>query len=89
MENLRDFLQILGQEFQVIEVDQEVSLEYEVAKTLKDNPKDVVIFNNIAGCDKRIISGICNTREKIARALNVNVPDIGSRIIKAMENPCK
>ncbi len=39
MENLRDFLQILGQEFQVIEVDQEVSLEYEVAKTLKDNPK--------------------------------------------------
>lgn len=87
MENLRDFLQVLGQEFQVIEVDQEVSLEYEVAKTLKDNPKDVVIFNNIEGCDKRIISGICNTREKIARALNVNVPDIGSRIIKAMENP--
>lgn len=87
MENLRDFLQVLRREFQVIEVDQEVSLEYEVAKTLKNNPRDVVIFNNIAGCDKRIISGLCNTREKIARALNVNVPDIGSRIIKAMENP--
>lgn len=87
MENLRDFLQVLGREFQVIEVDQGVSLEYEVAKTLKNNPRDVVIFNNIVGCDKRIISGLCNTREKIARALNVNVPDIGSRIIKAMENP--
>ena len=65
MENLRDFLQILGQEFQVIEVDQEVSLEYEVAKTLKDNPKDVVIFNNIAGCDKRIISGIATLERRL------------------------
>ncbi len=87
MDSLKDFLQVLEQEFQVIEVDQEVSLEYEVAKILKDNPKDLIIFNNIAGSDKRVISGICNTREKIARSLDVKVPEIGSRIINAMENP--
>lgn len=87
MENLRNFLQVLEQEFQVTEVDQEVSREYEVAKTLKNNPKDVVIFKNIESSDKRIISGICNTREKIARALDVKVPEISSRIINAMENP--
>ncbi len=74
MENLRNFLQVLEQEFQVTEVDQEVSREYEIAKTLKNNPKDVVIFKNIADTNKRIISGICNTREKIARALDVKVP---------------
>ncbi len=87
MENLRDFLPVLEEEFWVVEVDQEVSKEYEIAKILKDNPKDVVIFKNIAGSDKRIISGICNTREKIARSLNVKVPEIIGRIIKAMENP--
>lgn len=87
MENLRDFLKILEEEFRVIRVDQEISAEYEVAKTLKSNPKDVVMFNNIKGNDKSIISGICNSREKIARALNVEVPQISDRIIKAMENP--
>lgn len=87
MENLRDFLKILEEEFRVIRVDQEISTEYEVAKTLKSNPKDVVMFNNIKGNDKSIISGICNSREKIARALNVEVPQISDRIIKAMENP--
>ncbi|HEY0196429.1 MAG TPA: UbiD family decarboxylase [Methanobacterium sp.] len=87
MENLRNFLQVLEQEFQVTEVDQEVSREYEIAKTLKNNPKDVVIFKNIADTNKRIISGICNTREKIARALDVKVPEISNRIINAMENP--
>lgn len=87
MENLRDFLQILEREFQVTEVEQEVSKEYEVARILRDNPKDLVILNNIKGYDKRIISGICNSREKIARALNVEVPEISGRIIKGMENP--
>lgn len=87
MENLRNFLKILEEEYDVIKVDQEVSREYEVAKILKNNPQDLIIFENILNSDKRIISGICNTREKIARALNVKVPEISNRIIKAMENP--
>ena len=87
MENLRDFLKKLEKEYGVIKVDQEVSREYEVAKILKNNPQDLIIFENILNTDKRIISGICNTREKIARALNVKVPEISNRIIKAMENP--
>lgn len=87
MENLRDFLKILEEEFRVIKVYQELSTEYEIAKTLKNNPQDVIIFDNIIGTDKNIISGICNSREKIARALNVEVPQITNRIIQAMENP--
>jgi len=87
METLRDFLKILDDEFRVIKVYQELSTEYEIAKIIKDNPQDVLIFDNIMGNDKSIISGICNSREKIARAINVEVPQISNRIIKAMENP--
>jgi UbiD family decarboxylase len=36
-----------------------------------------------------IISGICNTREKIARSISSTVPEIISRIIQATENPTK
>jgi 2,5-furandicarboxylate decarboxylase 1 len=35
----------------------------------------------------RIISGICNTREKIALSLGVKVPEITKRIMEATNNP--
>jgi UbiD family decarboxylase len=87
MDNLRDFLTELENEYKVIEVDEEISLKYQVAQILRNNPHDVVLINNITESNKKIISGICNSREKIARALNVKVPEISGRIIKAMENP--
>ncbi|HTX61553.1 MAG TPA: UbiD family decarboxylase [Methanobacterium sp.] len=87
MDSLRDFLNELENKYPVLEVDQETSLEYQVAKILRSNPHEIIIFKNIAENDKRIISGICNSREKIARSLNVEVPEISSRIIEAMENP--
>ena len=87
MDNLRDFLTEMENEYKVIEVDEEISLEYRVAQILRNNPHDTVLINNITESNKKIISGICNSREKIARALNVEVPEISGRIIKAMENP--
>ena len=37
--------------------------------------------------DIPVISGICNTRDKIARALNTDVAGITHRIIQGMETP--
>lgn len=87
MDNLRNFLKALENEYKVERVDEETSLEFQVAQTLRNNPHEVVLINNIRGNDKRIISGICNSREKIARALGVKVPEISSKIIGALENP--
>jgi len=84
---MREFLEILENEFKVVTIEEEISTKYEASKILKEHDKDVIIFENIKKSDIRIISGICNTREKIARALSINVPGISSRIIEAMENP--
>jgi UbiD family decarboxylase len=84
---MREFLKVLENEFKVEKIEEEVSTKYEASKLIKDHDKDVVIFENIKENDMRIISGICNTREKIARALSINVHDISGRIIEAMENP--
>ena len=54
---------------------------------MKDHPRDVLIFNNLKESKMRIISGICNTREKIAKSISVTVPEITSRIIEATEKP--
>jgi 2,5-furandicarboxylate decarboxylase 1 len=87
MADLREFINVLEKEFGIVTIEKGVSSEYEITELLKDHCRDLVIFKNIKNRDKRVISGICNTREKIARALSVNVPEISNRIINAMENP--
>ncbi len=84
---MREFLKILENEFKVIKIEDEVSTKYEVAKVLREHPKDTVIFENVKDYNMKIISGICNTRDKIARGISVTVPEITKSIMKATENP--
>lgn len=87
MKDFREFLNILEDKFGIIRVEKEVSTEYEISKIIKGHSKDLIIFENVKNNNKPVISGICNSREKIAIALDVNIPEISSRIIKAMKNP--
>ena len=84
---MKEFLKVLENDFKVINIEEEVSTKYEVTKILKQYNKEVVIFENIKESDMGIISGICNTREKIANSISVTVPQITSRIVEATENP--
>ena len=86
---MREFLKTLENDFTVITIDEQISTKYEVSKILKEHNNEVVIFNNIKESDMGIISGICNTREKIASSISATVPEITSRIIQATENPTK
>lgn len=71
----------------IIEIDDEVSTEYEITSILKKHPHDTLIFTNIRGCDMNIVSGICNTRDKIARSIGTSVDKITENIIDATNNP--
>ena len=73
----------------IIEIADELSSEYEVSKVLRQYPKDTVIIKNVKGYDIPIITGICNTREKIAKSINCEVSEITEKIIEAMEKPIK
>ncbi|MBQ6628991.1 MAG: UbiD family decarboxylase [Methanobrevibacter sp.] len=73
----------------IIEITDELSDEFEVAKVLRQYPKDTVIVKNVKGFDMPVISGICNTREKIAKSINCEVSEITEKIIEAMEKPVK
>ena len=68
---MREFLEVLESEFKVLKIEDEISTEYEASKILKEHDKDVIIFENVKKSDIRIISGLCNTREKIAHALSI------------------
>lgn len=84
---MKKFLEVLENDFKIVEIDKEISTKYEVSRILKEYDREVVIFNNIKESDMGIISGICNTREKIARSISSTVPKITSRIIDATDNP--
>ena len=73
----------------VIEITEELSDEFEVAKVLREYPKDTVIVKNVKGFGMPVISGICNTRDKIAKSINCEVSEITQKIIEAMEKPIK
>jgi len=73
----------------VIEITEELSSEFEVSRVLRNYPKDTVIIKNVKGFDIPIISGICNTREKIAESINCEVSEITEKIIEATDNPIK
>ena len=73
----------------MIEITEELSSEYEVSRVLRNYPKDTVIINNVKGFDMPVISGICNTRAKIAESINCEVSEITEKIIEASDNPIK
>lgn len=73
----------------IIEITDEVSTEYEITSILKKHPHDTLVFSNVKGSDINIISGICNTREKIANSINTSVDKITENIINATSNPTK
>jgi len=73
----------------IIEITEELSSEFEVSKVLREYPKDTVIIRNVKGYDMPVISGICNTRDKIAKSINCEVSEITEKIIEAMEKPIK
>ncbi|MDO8869456.1 MAG: UbiD family decarboxylase [Methanobacteriaceae archaeon] len=84
---MKEFLKIIEKDFGVVRIDNEVSSVFEAAKILREHPKEAVILENVKESDIPVISGICNTRDKIARALNTDVAGITHRIIQGMETP--
>ncbi|RAP48426.1 MAG: hypothetical protein BZ136_04950 [Methanosphaera sp. rholeuAM74] len=72
---------------EIIEITDEVSTEYEITSILKKHPTETLVFTNIKQSDMNIISGICNTREKIAKSIDTTVDKITQNIIEATNNP--
>ena len=84
---MREFLKNLEKDYNALKIDEEVSVNLEAAEFMKKNPKDTIVMENIRESDIKVVSGLCNTREKIARALNTDIPGITQRIMEAISNP--
>jgi UbiD family decarboxylase len=84
---MREFLKTLEGDSRVLEIEEEVSTYLQVCAIMRKYPKEALIFQNIRETEMMIVSGICNSREKIARAMGVDVSGITQRILEATKNP--
>lgn len=80
---MQDFIKNL----EIRRITDEIDTKYEATQILRKYPKETVILENLKGYDMPIISGICNTREKIGLSIQTPVSSITQKIIDAMESP--
>lgn len=84
---LRDFLATLKEKGQLIEIDKEVSPEYEIANIIYSLDEQPVIFNNVKGYNYKIFAGITSNRDSIATGLGTTKEGLLPKLVEALQHP--
>lgn len=85
---MRDFLLELERTGDVAHVKREVSTVHEIAAVASKLDGRPVLFENVRESrDYRVATGICGTRDHLARALGVKEDRLLARILEGIENP--
>ncbi len=85
--NLREFLNKLEQEKELIRIKKEVSHKYEIANVMNALQEKPVIFENVAGFDFPVFGGITSNRDIIAKALGTTKEALLLRLVDSLRNP--
>jgi UbiD family decarboxylase len=88
MLDLRGFVNDLEKGDEVVHIEEEVSVKYEVSAVLEAfNGEKAVIFDKVAGFPVKIVGGVCGTRSRIYKALKVNQAEFYMRLQHAISHP--
>ena len=86
--SMRDFLAELDGSRDLIHIRKEVSTLYEVAAVLSRLDGKSLLFENVREAkDYRIASGVCGTRELLARAVGIEPGGLLPRVLDSIEDP--
>jgi len=89
LSSLKSFLKKLDDLGKLHKVKEEVSVEFQAARIIKNFDGEAVLFENVKGFSNKIVSGICGSREKICLALEVSKENLHKKILDALNNPKK
>ncbi|OKY79154.1 MAG: 3-polyprenyl-4-hydroxybenzoate decarboxylase UbiD [Candidatus Methanohalarchaeum thermophilum] len=79
---MRSFLENIDK----IRIKNEVSTEYEIA-ALSKKTKKALVFEDVKGFDKKVVTNLASTRKKVAKAIGCKVKEIPSKIQNGIEDP--
>lgn len=88
MSELREFMDELDANGDLVYVKEPFSVEYEIAAALKSfDTKKTLIFEKVKEYENRVVGGVCSTRSKILDALKVEPENLYKKLQEAVRNP--
>jgi len=85
--NLREFLNNLEQNGELVRITKEVSHQYEVANIMNTLRETPAIFENVKGFDFPVFGGITSNRDVIAKALNTTKEGLLLKLVNSLRDP--
>jgi len=85
--NLREFLNNLEQNGELVRITKEVSHQYEVANIMNTLGENPAIFENVKGFDFPVFGGITSNRDVIAKALNTTKEGLLLKLVDSLRDP--
>ncbi|MCX8176021.1 MAG: UbiD family decarboxylase, partial [Candidatus Bathyarchaeota archaeon] len=88
--SLREFFTILEKENKALRIREEVSVRFEIPFIAKElEPCKAVMFEKVKESKIPVVVGVCGSRDRICRALNVVEEQLYNKILEALKNPLK
>jgi len=88
--SLREFLEQMKLEGEVLRIKEKLSSKFEIAAIMKALDKGpILLFENVDEGTTKVVANVCATRERICKALNVEREGLYSKLVYAWENPSK
>ena len=85
--NLRDFLGQLESEKELVKVSGQVDPNIEMAAVINELEEKPTLFENVKGYpDYKVVSGLCSSRELIAKGLDTPLENLLSKIVDSLNN---
>jgi len=85
--DFREFVSVLREKGLMVEIEREVSTEYEIATVMKKLDGKPLLFKKVKGYEMPVVANISSTREMVALALGIGRNDIIKTIANAIEHP--
>ncbi|RLI01899.1 UbiD family decarboxylase [Candidatus Bathyarchaeota archaeon] len=90
MVDLREFLNQLETENELIKIEEEVSTKFEMAANIKKlEAEKAVFFKKVKESNFSVVAAVCGNRKRICKALNVIPEKLYEKILQALKFPKK
>ncbi len=84
---LREFLDRLEKEGELVRIEKEVSVKFEIANVMNALNEKPVIFENVEGYDFPVFGGLTSSRDIIAKGLDTKKEELLFKLVDALRNP--
>ncbi|MEM3577859.1 MAG: UbiD family decarboxylase [Candidatus Bathyarchaeia archaeon] len=89
--SLRDFLEKMENEKEILHVKDEVSTKFEISYVMNqfDNQGPILLFERVKNYKAKVVANVCGKRERICKALGINQEKLYSHLASAWLSPKK